>query len=85
VVEANYKSLLRLDPETPKNDNCGSQLDSAVNSEGDEQETARSDPGADRHKGFDYHPSDCDDLEPERSSEQGISFQCDHSFQSRQF
>lgn len=68
-----------LDAETPVDDNCRRQFNSAVDPERDEQQTACGDSLPDRCNSFNYHPNDRDDFETERPSHQGILFKRGHS------
>src|SRR5213082_2478411 len=69
VIEAGSKFFMRLDSEAPENDYRRREFNRAVDSEGNKQQASRSDSSTDCDCGFDYHPNDRDDFEPERRSD----------------
>src|SRR6266699_4269347 len=59
-----------LESEPPENDYRRCELNRAVDSEGNKQQASRSYSSTDCDCGFDYHPNNRDDFEPERRSEE---------------
>src|SRR5438105_4813597 len=69
VVQSTFKFLSEFDSEAPENDYRRREFNRAVDSEGNKQQASRSYSSTDCDCGFDYHPNDRDDFEPDGRSD----------------